>query len=130
MGIFRTENYHVYGGHRGPSHVNVTEKRAPTDESIKILKEMEEAARNKVIETVVVADTSFECKIHKVHDIYSLQYIYHVIYKMNGIQRCIDIRIDQRDELTSVQSAICIRDRVALDIANEMISSAFVKATS
>ena len=36
--------------------VNVTEKRAPTDESVRLLKEMEEAARNKVIETIVVAD--------------------------------------------------------------------------
>lgn len=37
---------------RGPSRVIVTENRAPTDESIKLLKEMEEKVEKKVLSTL------------------------------------------------------------------------------
>ena len=113
----------------GPSHVsmNVTEKRAPTDQSVALLKEMEEAARKKVNETIVVADTSFECKIHKIFEAMSDQDVYAIHYKMNGLQRNVNVRVDRYKQLTPVEVACIIRDKVAVDIANEMIATAFQK---
>ena len=122
--MFNTvHNYDV----RIPSHTsfNVTEKRAPTDQSVALLKEMEEAARKKIIETIVVADTSFECKIHKMYDVLSKQDKYAIHYKMNGLQRNVTVNIDRYKGFTPVEVACIIRDKVAVDIANEMIATAF-----
>ena len=112
---------------RIPSHTSfsVTEKRAPTDQSVALLKEMEEAARKKVIETIVVADTSFECKIHKIYDAMSDQDRYAIHYKMNGLKRDVNVNIDRHKHFTPVEVACIIRDKVAVDIANEMIYTAF-----
>ena len=41
-------------------NVNVTEHRAPTDESVKLLREMEAKAEAEVIKAVAVGNQSFE----------------------------------------------------------------------
>ena len=52
----------------GDGHTNVnvkiTEKRVPTDDSVRLLREMEAAAREQVIEAISVGDTAFECVVH------------------------------------------------------------------
>lgn len=105
--------------------VNVTEKRAPTDESVRLLKEMEEAARNKVLETIVVADTSFECKIHKVIDPINDQDVYGVVFSLGKQKRRTEVRVDRYKKLTPQEVAVTIRDAVAVDISNHLIATAF-----
>lgn len=107
--------------------VNVTEKRAPTDESVRLLKEMEEAARNKVLETIVVADTSFECKIHKVIDPINDQDVYGVIYSLGRQKKNTQVRVDRYKKLTPQEVAVTIRDAVAVDISNHLLATAFQK---
>lgn len=107
--------------------VNVTEKRAPTDESVRLLKEMEEAARNKVLETIVVADTSFECKIHKVMDPINDQDVYGVVFSLGKQKRRTEVRVDRYKKLTPQEVAVAIRDAVAVDISNHLLSTAFQK---
>lgn len=109
---------------RGSSDKTVIEVRAPTDKSVELLKEMEEAARKKVIDSIVVADTSFQCKIHKAFDALSMQDIYSVVYKMNGLQRNLQIRVEQHEKLGVIETAERIRDQVAHDIATQMIGRA------
>src|SRR5437899_141820 len=43
---------------------HVHEHRAPTDESVRLLSEMEKAARDKIVEAIHVGDTTFECVVH------------------------------------------------------------------
>jgi hypothetical protein len=43
---------------------DVHEHRAPTDDSVKLLREMEEKAKDQVIQAVHVGDTTFECVVH------------------------------------------------------------------
>lgn len=124
--MFGARNTYIDNSYRGPS--TIVEERAPTDESVRLLREMEEAARRKVEETIVVADTSFECKIHKSHDALSYQDIYHVSYSMNGLKQNVLIRVDRYQKLTPTQVAVVIRDRVAVDIANVMLNTAFTKS--
>ena len=57
----------IYGNSYTP--VTVTEKRAPTDESVRLLKEMEEKAREKIIDSFTVNDTHFECKFFQEMDV-------------------------------------------------------------
>lgn len=121
--MFNTFNTYKYDG---PS--TIVEERAPTDESVRLLKEMEEAARNKVEETIVVADTTFECKIQKILDAISYQDIYHVSYRLNGRKQTLDIRIDKHKRLLPAEVATIIRDKIAVDIADEMLVYAFNEA--
>lgn len=105
--------------------VNVTEKRAPTDESVRLLKEMEEAARNKVIETIVVADTSFTCKISKEISMLNYQDVYTVVYSLGGRKKVTQAKVERHQELKPHEIAIIIRDAVAVDISNHLIATAF-----
>lgn len=116
--------------HPQPSHssVNVTEKRAPTDDSVRLLKEMEEAARKKITETTTVHNTEFTCKLHKYYDALNAADKYAVIYTLNGKQSRLDIDVELYKMLSPEQTACFIRDQVAVDIANKMIHTAFMDA--
>ena len=116
-----------YGDYPQNTTVNVTEKRAPTDESVRLLKEMEEAARNKILKTIVVADTSFECKIHKMVDPINDQDVYSVIYSLGRQKKNTQVRVDRYKNLTPQEIAVFIRDEVAVDISNHLLSTAFQK---
>ena len=107
---------------------NVTENRAPTDDSVRLLKEMEDAARKKITETTVVSSTEFTCKLHKYHDALNAADMYAVIYTLNGKQSRVDLSVDCYKELTPEQTACLIRDKVAIDIANKMLHTAFMDA--
>ena len=107
-------------------NATVTENRAPTDDSVRLLKEMEEAARKKVIESTVVSDTHFECKIHKTHDIFSLQDLFVIVYSLNGKKRVVNCSVDSWRDLPPGEIAVTIRNKVAEDISNEMLKVAFM----
>lgn len=46
-----------------PLRVEVTERRAPTDESVRLLKEMEDAARTKVIQSFPIEHNGFTARV-------------------------------------------------------------------
>ena len=116
----------VYPMPAGPSRVNVTENRAPTDDSVRLLSEMEEAARKKITESTTVHNTEFTCKLHKYHDALNCSDNYAVIYTLNGRQSRIDLMVEIYKMMTPEQVACMIRDQVAVDIANRMLSTAFM----
>jgi len=115
-----------YGSEHHYHTHNVTEKRAATDESVRLLKEMEDEARKKITETTTVHNTEFVCKLHKYHDALNAADKYAVIYTLNGKQSRIDLSVDAYKELTPEQTACFIRDKVAVDIANKMLHTAFM----
>lgn len=105
---------------------NVTEKRAPTDESVRLLKEMEDEARKKITETTVVHNTEFTCKLHKYHDALNASDNYAIIYTLNGKQNRLDLSVEAYKMMTPEQTACFIRDKVAVDISNKMLYTAFM----
>lgn len=112
--------------HTHDTNVSITEKRAPTDESVRLLKEMEEAARNKITESTTVHNTEFTCKIHKYFDPANDADMYKIIYTLNGKQGHVNVSVETYKMLTPEQTACFIRDQVAVDIANKMIYTAFM----
>ena len=111
----------------GPTYVTktTTEYRAPTDESVRLLKEMEEKAREKIIDSFTVNDTHFECKFFQEMDVTTQEMKYVVIYSMNGKKRTVNVRVEQgviADNYKKIISA------VANDIAHAMLAEPFVKA--
>lgn len=107
-------------------NTTVTENRAPTDESVRLLKEMEAEARKKITESTTVHNTEFTCKLHKYYDAANGADMYAVIYTLNGKKSQVDLSVECYKELTPEQVACFIRDKVAVDIANKMISTAFM----
>jgi hypothetical protein len=63
---------YVDNSYRSPSKIEVTEKKAPTDESIKILKEFEQAAMDKIVAMGKVEDNVINFKWYITYDPYSL----------------------------------------------------------
>ena len=111
----------------GPMYVTktTTEYRAPTDESVRLLKEMEEKAREKIIDSFTVKDNHFECKFFQEMDVTTQEMKYVVIYSMNGKKRTVNVRVE-RDVIADNYKKII--SAVANDIAHAMLADPFVKA--
>lgn len=80
------------------SSVNVTEKRAPTDESVRLLREMEAKARDEVIRAIAVNDNQFNGVIHSLYDPMSAGYRLIMIYTINGKKLTTHYNINSMDE--------------------------------
>jgi hypothetical protein len=105
---------------------HITEVKAPTDESVKLLAEFEEAARKKIIHTTVVDTNTFKCKIHTAYDVFNGEYIYRFIIDLNGVKKDGTVRIRTWDQKEPEGSLVQVRDAIALLIANEMIKEAML----
>jgi hypothetical protein len=118
--MFNRANYTTIGS--GPTYITKTEHRAPTDESVRLLKEMEEKARQKIIDSFTVKDTHFECKTFQEMDMVTQEMKYVVIYSMNGKRRTVSVNIE-RDVIADNYKKLI--SAVANDIAVAMLSDAF-----
>ncbi|UIF90933.1 hypothetical protein [Cupriavidus sp. UYPR2.512] len=109
------DRYHI---NESPSHVsvNVTERRAPTDESVRLLREMEQTAEKRITDSVRVKDQQFECVIHEMPDFINDRTRYGAVFMLNGVRMTAEYRGERMD--TREQIAIGIRDAVATKIAN------------
>lgn len=119
-----------FHNHNSTSHSYVTEKRAPTDESVRLLKEMESEAKQKIIDSIVVNSTEFECSIQKTLDAINDRTVYYIIYRMNGKKSKLEVAIPNWQNLSDIDVMIKIRDELAKDIAANMIDSVLRDAQS
>ncbi len=110
------------------ARVDVTEKRAPTDESVRLLREMEAAAREQIVATTVVRDTVFECVIYMHHDLAAYEDMYRIVYSLNGRKLTTDVRVRRWDRPTEEQIVDTIREALGKDIAGQLLASAFHNA--
>lgn len=78
------DRYHLHTEPQQSIHATVHEHRAPTDASVKLLNEMEQAARDKIEKSIRVGDTSFECVIHTQLDHINDQIKVAAIFSLNG----------------------------------------------
>lgn len=119
------DEYHHHEHHTAQT-VKIEEKRAPTDESVRLLKEMEKAAADKITESVRVSDNGFECVIHHHVDYLQAQDRLLAVFSLNG--RKMKVNYDANPLKDSPESALVgLRDAVAAEIANQ-IAGAFAKA--
>ena len=89
-------NYHTHRTHVHNT-TKVTEKRAPTDESVRLLKEMEQEARSKLIESIAVyGDNKFNCTLAIEDNIMSLKSTLIVKFILNGDSHTLEIDLPHR----------------------------------
>ena len=74
--------------------VNLTEHRAPTDESVRLLKELEQAARAEVQASIRVANTALTGVIHLHRDYLTCRTHVKAHIKLNNKQVVVDIVIN------------------------------------
>jgi hypothetical protein len=110
--------------------VTVTEKRAPTDESVRLLKEMEEKALEKIVNSISVRDCQVECQILVEKSYLNQSNHYVVVYSMNGKKGKVQLMVHEYELRDGPETVIAgrLRDLLAKDIATMMIGNAFVKA--
>lgn len=68
----------------------ITQVRAPTDESVRLLHELEQAARNELLNSIKVGDTIFECVVHCGKDVASGDIYLRAIFSLNGKRITVD----------------------------------------
>lgn len=100
----------------------IHEHRAPTDQSVALLKEMEEAARAKLIESVKVTDTNFECVVHTLKEFASGDFLCKAVFSLNGEKLEAEVRTQDTTDRQKVWTAL--RDEIARVIAGHILTGA------
>lgn len=98
----------------------VHEHRAPTDESVKLLREMEQKARDQVIEAIHVGDTTFECVLHTLKRPMDDSTELLAIFSMNGKKMTVSHR-EHNWMGTKAELVIKLRDAMAKEIATTIL---------
>lgn len=110
-------------------NVDVHEHKAPTDESVKLLREMEAKAEAEVIKAVSVSNTHFECVVHQQWLPMSDKAEFNAVFKVNGLNMTARIEVDRRDAEPGHdlrQTFEKLRDEVAKELAEKLLNQAFV----
>lgn len=103
----------------------VIEQRAPTDQSVALLREMEAAARAKLLESVKVSDTKFECVVHTLRDFASGDVIRKAVFSLNGEKLEAESRTNEMDVSKGWKEALQdLRNEIAQVIATKILASA------
>ena len=99
--------------------INLTENKAPTDASVRLLYDMEKAARDKIIESVRLEDSIVDCVIHTYDDFVNFDKRYCAVFKINGkkFSANYSTNLDNKDKESVVMG---IRDAIALEVANKI----------
>lgn len=111
-------------------NVRVTEKRAPTDESVRLLKEFEDAARGKIVDSFVLQDNGFNCKVMVMQEANTWDCVAISVYTLNGKQITTETRISSYDLKgnqydRSEKLFKLIIDDVAKDISRQILIPCF-----
>lgn len=103
-------------------NVNITEKRAPTDESVKLLREMEDKAREQVEQSINVGGNGFECVVNIHKEALSMDTVAVALFKLNGRSLRAEARVEGWDRDDIAKLAPRLRDEVAKELANAILS--------
>lgn len=112
---------HVTG--RVHESVTVHEHRAPTDESVRLLREMEQAARDQVVKAIRLENTRIDCVVHAQDDHMSGGRDFCVFLRVNG-QR-LEVRRSFNLPTTAEAVADALLSAVSERIAAELLAPAF-----
>jgi hypothetical protein len=119
-------------GRAYPSHVTVEEKRAPTDASVQLLRELEAAAHEKVLASFRLEDCPIDCVVHHMRCEQGDEDRFIVQYRLGGKTH----RVQHTHRRAHGDSAHQARQRLADElvkvvsesVAVDLLAPAFAKA--
>lgn len=77
-------HFHIHPNIMVTEKRTVIEQRAPTDESVRLLKEMEEAARAKIVESLAIDTNEFKAVLHAEYLQADDRGLWVAIFDLNG----------------------------------------------
>lgn len=115
--MFDVMHHHKYSETK---HVNVTETRSPTDESVRMLMDLEKAAKDKIIASMSLENNVIHAVIHHESMYIDCTNLFRIIYQINGEKRTLDARLP----VSKIEDAMeQIYKTLAEDIAGYLISN-------
>lgn len=96
-------------------HSEVTEHRAPTDESVRLLREMEDAARKKVIDAIPLGNTDLDMKLLVEEDHSAMDVKFTLLMKINGQRRQCPLALPEASRWMSKDERIAEIKKAAAD---------------
>jgi hypothetical protein len=93
------------------------EHRAPTDQSVALLREMERTALDEVIQAVRVENCGIDAVLHHMRDIANDEDEFRIVYKINGERRVVQYQHDMMQD----GLAEGLRDALARDVATVLM---------
>ncbi len=108
--------------------VNIVENRAPTDESVRLLKEMEEEVKNNIIDSIRLTNNGFEGQVLVNQNYINGQLDILVVFKLNGKKIVTKFFINHFDVNHKDKWIPELIDAVAKDISIEILSNVFNKS--
>jgi hypothetical protein len=116
--------------HRAPSthkHVHVTEQRAPTDDSVKLLREMEKAAEDKLISSHRIANNELSAEWCVFRVAIEQQRAVRLRIKINGVEHRISFDLDDEPRHANDQVVHLVAEKIAEKFTQEIILPALQK---
>jgi hypothetical protein len=98
MGLFSTTHIHQSRTEHVPycKEVNITEKKAPTDESVRLLNNMQDKAQRNIIATIKIEENFLKAvAIYYRDEMISDRMTYHIRFELNGKEYMIEDYIDK-----------------------------------
>jgi hypothetical protein len=105
-------------------YAEIKEVRAPTDDSVRLLREMEEKAREQVLKTVRLEDNVLKSVIHTYRNPLSCDVKFCVQLELNG--RRLEKIITTSEWETHEQQMVKLFDSISKLIANEIMNSSYL----
>jgi hypothetical protein len=102
----------------------VIEKRAPTDESVRLLKEMEKAAEAKIDSSRRLFDNRFDCLVQTLRFPHDDTLVARAVFTLNGKVMKAEAELPMWSKPEPADILGLLRDDMAKQIANEVINSA------
>lgn len=111
-----------------PSYVSVDviEKRAPTDESVRLLKEMEQKARDKVIASIELDSNLVKGRVYVMKDYMSGKNNFAVLMDING--KRVEIKISTNEYESPEAQLQEVYQEIGKRIAAEVMPAVFDSA--
>lgn len=104
--------------HHSDVDVEITENRAPTDESVRLLREMEQAARAKVLDCIPLGNTSLDIKLLIESEHFGMEHSMTLLMKVNGAShRCKLVVPDDFRWMSKTERGKAIGDCVTKELA-------------
>lgn len=100
--MFDTINLRQGDAHHSHKH-EVHEHRAPTDESVKLLRDMESAAKAAITSSTRVEDCALDVVVHQTLDMMNDEIMFVIVYRLAGTKYTVEHR--HRNRLASKEDA-------------------------
>src|SRR6185436_18202387 len=107
---------------------DIHEHRAPTDQSVALLREMEKAARDRIIGTLELKATEFSCRAIFSEDHFSMKDRGTLRIQFTLGERLHDITVPVPANARRKELCLVLRDTLAKEIATQAISDFFLQA--